>query len=274
MDILAYSLKRIRQSIPREILNLAFGSRRYNPARQEYYRDNSGGTSIDAAINDRVLIGRLATEVNLCSGVEATLDLRGVPREKVDLASWVYRIPDSLTGGRLITAVYGVTFGNRNGFYDRDSYMQGSSPLLDRTRAVLDSYSPVVDNNTPYVRTLGHNVIIVEDVLASNQEGRLHCQLTHEPNFGNIKPAYYNKFGEMAVLAAKAEIHTSLVIDLDEGQIKAGSALGRIREIVDNYADADTMFHEFLRTRWKVSAIINDDKRYEKIIKMGMGRFR
>ncbi len=272
MNVLSYSSKRIRHSIPPEILRLAFAPRRYNPARGERYRDNAGGVSIDSTIMNQVIVGRVAMDVNLCSGEMVNIPLRGLAWERGNPNEWIFRIPDELTGGRLITQVYNVTYNSGYHSPSRSPSMNGSSVQLDMASAVMASFSPIPDTNAPYVRIIGHNTILIEDAKGRYNQGVLTCQLTHEPNFGNIQPVYYNKFGEMCVLATKAEIYNQLVIDLDEGQLKAGMSLGRVREIVDSYADAEQMYQDFLRDKWRVSSVMNDKPHYHRLIRIGMRR--
>lgn len=272
MNVLAYSSKRVRHSIPAEVLRLAFAPRRYNPARREHNRDNQNGISVDSVIMNQVIVGRVAIEVNLCSGTEARIPLKGIGCERAGPNMFIYRIPDELTGGRLITQTYNISYGNGMYAPTRSPAMNNSSNQLDAMAAVMSSYAPIADTNTPYVKIIGHNTILVEDSKGRYNDGWLTCQLTHEPNFGNVQPAYYNKFGEMCVLAVKAEVYNQLVIDLDEGQLKAGMSLGRIREIVDSYADAEQMFQDFLRDKWKVSSIMNDRDKYNKILRLTMRR--
>lgn len=272
MNVLSYSATRISQTIPPEVLQLAFAPRRYDPARQEYNRDNKLGVSIDSVVMSRVIVGRVATDVNLCSGIETKIPLSGLPYERVPPLNYIYRIPDELTGGRLITSVYNVSFGQGVHNPTRNSALNRSSMLLDLTASVMASYGPIADTNSPYVKIIGQNTILIEDAQGRYAHGVLTCQLTHEPNFGNIPPAYYNKFSELCILAAKATIYNELVIRLDEGQIKTGVSLGRIREIVDSYADAETMYQEFLREKWKVSSIMIDKEKYRKTLRLTMRR--
>jgi len=272
MNVLAYSAKRIRHSIPPEIMRLAFSPRRYDPARRERTRDNAPGLSTDSVLMAQVIVGRVAVDVNLCSGTEERISLRGLAYERANQHQYIYRIPDEYTGGRWITQVYNVSYGH--GLYSptRGPAMNNSSVQLDMTAAVMASFSPIADTNTPYVKIIGHNTILIEDAKGRFTDAWLTCQMTHEPNFGNIQPAYYNKFSELCVLATKAEIYNQLVVDLDEGQLKAGMSLGRIREIVDSYADAELMYQDFLRDKWRVSAICNDTEKYRKILKATMRR--
>lgn len=274
MSITAYSLDQVKFEIPAEVLQEAFMPRRYDPARRERYRDNQLGVSVDSNIRKEVIEGRVAIDVNLCSGVETVISLGSLTPERIDAWNLIYRIPDKLTGGRSITAVYSVNYGI--GYHTQAGIgsMHRGSSITDATAAVMMASSPIPDTSSPYVALVGDNTILINDAQAISQTLWLRCMLTHEPNFANIKPAYYRKFAEMVVLATKAMVYNKLVIALDEGQIKAGSNIGRFREIVDNYADANQLYKEFLHDKWRVSSTMNDVEKYRSILKMSVGGLR
>jgi hypothetical protein len=274
MSVINYSIDQIKYEIPSEVLQEAFMPRRYDPARRERYRDNQLGVSIDSVIRKEVIEGRVAVDVNLCSGVETIISLAGLKYEQIDAWNYIYRIPDKVTAGRNITAVYSATFGHGYSTTTGSSNITQSSGLMDAAAGVMASVSPIPNTQTPYVTLIGENTVLINDVQALNTNLWLRCMLTHEPNFANIKPAYYPKFAELAILAAKAAIHNKLIIALDEGQIKAGASIGRFREVVDGYADANQMYREHLRDKWRVSSTMNDSEKYRAILRMTVGGLR
>lgn len=273
-SVVSYALDQVRFDIPAEVLQEAFMPRRYDPVRRERTRDNQLGVSIDSVIRKEVIDGRVAIDVNLCSGVETQIPLIGLRYEQVDPWNFIYRIPDKLTGGRSITAVYDVTFGHGYSTVNGNSNISRSSALLDAAAGVMASASAIPNTQTPNVTLVGENTILITDVQAINTNLWLRCMLTHEPNFANIKPPYYRKFAELVVLAAKAAVYNKLLILLDEGQIKAGSSIGRFREVVDSYADANQMYREFLNDKWRVSSTMNDVEKYRQILRLSVGGLR
>jgi hypothetical protein len=95
--------------------------------------------------------------------------------------------------------------------------------------------------------------------------------VSHEANFNNLDPMYYAEFAELVFRAVKAYIYNNLIIDLDEGQIRAGASLGRIREIIDSYADADQMYMDYLNVDWKKVGMLADQELKRKILKLSLG---
>ena len=273
-SLLSYVLDQVSYEIPSEVLKETFASRRYDPSKGERYRDNKLGVSLDSVIRKEVIDGRVAIDINLCSGVETIISLAGLPMEQIDLWNVVYRIPDKLTGSRNITAVYGVTFGQGYANQSGVNNLRQTSQLMNAAAGVMQASAPIPNTQSPYVSLIGDNVILINDVQGINSNMWLRCMVTHEPNFANIKPPYYRKFAELVVLATKAAIYNKLVILLDEGQIKAGASIGRFREIVDGYADANQLYKEFLHDKWRVSATMNDTQKYRQILKTVVGGLR
>jgi hypothetical protein len=275
MSIVQYALDQCNYEIPAEVLKETFASRRYDPARGERFRDNNLGLSIEAVIRKEIIEGRVSIDINLCSGVETVISLAGLPMEQVDPWNLIYRIPDKLTGNRNITAVYGISFGQgyngTNGIHNGINSATNSSQLANAAAGVYKASAPIPNSQSPYVQLIGDNTVLINDIQGINSNMWLRCMVTHEPNFANIKPPFYRKFADLVVLAAKAAIYNKLVILLDEGQIKAGASVGRFREVVDGYADANQMYREFLHDKWRVVATINDTQKYRTILKLSVG---
>jgi hypothetical protein len=274
-SLISYALDQVGYELPAEVLKETFASRRYDPARGERFRDNNLGLSIEAVIRKEIIEGRVAVDINLCSGVETVISLSGLAMEQIDPWNIIYRIPDKLTGGRNITAVYGVTFGQgyngNNGMNSGINSSGNSSQLANAAAAVYQATAPIPNTQSPFVSIIGDNTILINDIQGINNNMWLRCMVTHEPNFANIKPPFYRKFADMVVLAVKAAVYNKLVILLDEGQIKAGASIGRFREVVDGYADANQMYKDFLHDKWRVTAVVNDTAKYRNILKLAVG---
>lgn len=263
-DIISIAIDRIKFDIPPQVLQLAFAPRRYDPARREYMRDNQLGVSTDAMIRRAVIDARVSVDVNLCSGVEDVISLQGLGQERIDPWNVIYRIPKERTGGRTITAVYSVSFGQGNALGSYQPGSQGSSASLDAASGVLQTNLPWIQVQSAYADLIGENVVLLSNIGQIPGLLYLRVQLTHEPNFANIKPEYYDAFTELCIMAAKAYVYTNTVIPLDEGAIKAGASLGRIREIIDGYADSNREYKEFFKETWRVSSHMNDREKNKR----------
>lgn len=260
--------------IPRQVLNQAFMPKRYDATRRTRFQDNVYPSSLSELIRTIVVDGRVAIDVNLVSGTEVVLPLHAAERDAVDPWNIIYRFGSDVTGGRRITAVYEVLYSVTQGLNGNNANgmtMQRSSHLLQVARDIHQATNGVPTASTAYCQLVGQNTVLVNDINQMLAYGGLRCRLGHELNFNDIKPVYYHAFGELVTLACKAYVYNTLIIDLDEGQLYAGAALGRFREMVDQYADANTMYKEYLRDKWQKIGLMNDTDAYRKVLKLALG---
>lgn len=274
MDPVSVAINNVKFEIPREILNQAFMPKRYDPTRRVRFQDNVFATSIDELIRTVVVEGRVAVDVNLLSGTEMVLPLEQAVVEHIDPWNVIYRFGSNVTNGRRITAVYEVLYGIYQGLNGNNVgglTMQRASHYLQNGRDILNATNGVNTASTAYCQLVGINTVLVNDVNQALSFGGLRCRVSHELNFNDIKPVYYHAFGELIILATKAYVYNTLVIDLDEGQIRGGASLGRFREIVDQYSDANQMYKEYLNTKWQKIGLMNDTEAYRKVMKLALG---
>lgn len=275
MNPIDLAIQYIKREIPSLILQEVFTPRTYNPARTESYRDNAPGHSLEHQLESLIVRGWVAIDLNLCSGTTDHLDLSGAQVDQIDPWNRVYTIPDRVTGGRTITSVYSVSFSE--GGYESAVMNNGvdarcgSSEFMSSARGVLDSHRTVPLISTARVQLVGHNIVLISDNIIDARRLWLHCQLSHEPDFTNISAAYRMTFAQLAVLAAKAYIYRELPIRIEEGMIRSGGTISRVREYVDNYSDAITMYYELLDEKWKVQGFMNDKHKYRNYLTMIAG---
>lgn len=268
------ALRRI-MTIPREVLKQAFMPTRYDPSRQSRYYDNSIPTSLEALIKDQVIVGRVMKDINLVSGTEVNIPLANVEWERIDNFNTIYRLDDRATAGRTITSTYEVTYGRGNtGINDGSNsyagYVSNSSSLLKASKDILKASTGLSAVSTSYVQLIGHNVIMVNDVSPAGGYGILRCQVSNDPNLNNIRTQYHQDFATLCLYATRAYVYSSLVIDLDEGMLRGGQQIGRFREIVDNFMDADTMYIEEL-VRWQKIGVLNDPIQARRVYRLALG---
>lgn len=268
------ALRRI-MTIPREVLKQAFMPTRYDPTRAARYYDNTIPLSIETLIKDQVILGRVMKDIDLVSGTEIVIPLYGVEYERVDPFNSIFRLSDRDTGGRTITSCYEVTYG-RSSTHSHGShgthagYSTSTSSLLKAAKDVLRASTGTSSISTSHVQIIGHNVILVNDVSLVGTYGVLRCQVTNDPNLNNLRTQYHQRFASLCLHAVRAYVYSSLVIDLDEGALRGGQTIGRFREIVDNFADADTIYIEEL-DMWQKISILNDPVQSRRANRLALG---
>jgi hypothetical protein len=266
MNPITKALDEMMFRIPREILKVVF----LEPYQQ--YRDLP--SDIKERIRCLVLQPRVLVDCNLVSGVETRIDLSGLPSETVDDGyTTVFRIPKSMTDGRSILSVFDVTYGdlyNTQSGYGVYSYSR-TSPALQLANAAMEAQIRTPHVGTTKVELIGENVVMVQDSIILPNNLYLRCSLENEENLSNIQARSYLVFARLVELAVKAYIYNSYVIKLDIGELRAGVQVGKIKEIIDSYADAEQMYQEHLAEKWAKVAFMNDPESMRRYMSLMIG---
>jgi len=274
MDLITIALDRVGFEIPQEVLRYTFSPTRYDPSKNGLIRDYSTGVSNDTVIRRQVIDARVLVDINLCSGVEIFIPLINVDADRVDNWTYVYRIPKELTQGRSITQVYGLAYGQGHTLGNVGVISEDRSMVLEAAAGLMQSNAAWTQVQSAYCTLVADNTVEVTNMNRVPGISYLRCLVSHDPNLQNIPMTYADKFTELVILAVKAYIYTRTIIPLDEGAIRGGASLGRIREIVDGYADANQMYKEFLRDQWKKAGIMSNTGQHRRIMRYTVGSRR
>lgn len=272
-DTLSYAISRIKRAIPKALLQEAFLPQRYDPGRKTRSYGNVLAQSLDDQIKSKVITGWIAPDLDNFAGVEDTIPLSLGTRETYDSWNVIYKFDSRALGNRTINKVHEVLYGMESG-YGAGNYgpisPQGSKMnhvMRDITRASTGAPT----TGTAYVELIGPNIVLINDSNALSSWAYLRCTLSFDDTFSEIKPIYRSDFAQVAVLAAKAFIYNTLVIDVDEGVIRSGKALGRFREILDSYSDSLEVYDDLMNTKMRKIMIMNDTEQYRKVMKLALG---
>lgn len=272
MNPIQYSLTRVRHQIPPHILQLAFQSRAVtHPGNR--WMSPTPFQSEDAAIEDKIIHGRVNIDINLMGGTQVGIPLSGVRFDNPDMTTRIFHVPMEMTNERRIVSVQSLNYMNNLYMGGPGSNGGGGGDLM---RATMDLYNAI--RSMPIVATancqlVGENTVLVRDNVNiwSNSLG-LTCLVENDAYLNNLNPGIYDLYAQMVVLATKSYIYNNSVIELDRGQLVGGRELGRVREIIDQYADADLEYQELFRTRWQKASFTNDRPRMYNHIRSMMGR--
>jgi hypothetical protein len=66
-------------------------------------------------------------------------------------------------------------------------------------------------------------------------------------------------------------IYNTYTVQLDIGELRGGQNLGKIKEIIDSYADAEQNYEDYLKEKWAKIAIMNDGERWLRALRMQIG---
>lgn len=269
MNPVSKALEEITWRIPREILEIVFIRREQN------WRDLP--LDLKEMINNKVVRPRVLVDCNLHGGTEVRIPLEGIKAETIDQGyTNVYRIPKKLTNNRRIMSVYDVTYASlyqNLGSYGSNAIAR-ASPAMQLGSAVMEAQLRIPYTSTAKVQLIGENVVMVQDSILLPVDLYLRCQLENEENLNNIQVRSWPVLSELMTLAVKAYIYNTYIVKLDLGEIQGGVAIGRIKEIIEGYADAEVMYQECLAEKWQKVAFMNDGESMTRFIALLVGGTR
>lgn len=274
MDLITIAIDRVKYEIPPEVLKYTFSPSRYDPTREGMVRDYNTGVSMETVIRRQVVDARVLTDINLCSGVELYIPLSLCQARQIDPWTVEYIIPTDLTNGRYITTPYSISFGMGLAMGHVGGLAEDRSQVLEATQAMVQSNVSWTLVQTAQIDLVADNVIIVTNMPRMPGIAYLRALVSHEPNLSNIPNHYADVFSELVVLATKAHIYTRTIIQLDEGAIRGGASLGRIREVIDSYADANQLYKEHLTERWRKAGVMANTTQHQRLLRYVVGARR
>jgi hypothetical protein len=225
--------------------------------------------SIDEQILNKVIKSRVLSDCNLVGGIEAVISLDGCPSETIDDINVIYYIPKEKTQGRVISSVLNV---NTQAFLS-SLYTGGlnttNTTMLANRMGMSVSQPPYV--STARVQLVAENTILVSETSYIFNYQSIRVILSDDEYMSNLQIRSVPSFMKLVELAVKSYIYNELIIKIDMGLIKAGQEIGRFREVVDSYSDAEQMYQDYLINTWAATAFLNDRETTNRFIKMQIG---
>lgn len=282
MNAVMYSLMEIKRKIPAPILEKAFKPVQFNQLR----RDPFMPASLDNLIIEKIINGPVRRDCDTAGATEVTIDLKGLPIEKVSNDKYCIHIPKRLTNGREITSALALIFYSMNSV-STDSMFQGLSNSTTYTNGrcnnnqnnelftgLTKSLQPMMLSQTSNVRIVNGATLLVEDVIMPGGTPHLRCILANDTTFSTLAQAAWKQFSKLCVLAAKEYIYNNLVIEIDTTELVGGQELGKFKDIVESYADAGEQYEEFYNDKWRKIQFMADVPRHARFIKSLIGKFK
>lgn len=258
------AIDEIKASIPRQILDEVFVEKNY------WYRQLP--QSIDDTIISKVLRPRVLVDCNLVGGTEVLIPLYNLIPAKTDRNDYVFRIPKEMTQNRSINSVLSISYGDSYRFMNaRNAGILKSTGAAGIASQIINASSSIPVVSSDRVQLIGENTVLFSNPEYLNSDLVLRCILANDENLAHLQLRSYLAFSAMCVLAVKAYIFNELVITMDMGQLKGGQNLGRFKEIVDNYADANELYSTYLKEKWTKIALMNDRESFSRFKRLIIG---
>lgn len=265
LNAVTYALQQVQFEIPRDILNKMFVGYSQIPARVP--------VSLDARVREVILEGRVLQDLNLFGGKELVIPLLGLPAEYIDQYNTVYRIPKSLTGGGTITRAISMGFGE--GVVYANAAPAGttmaSNQVMDAAAGVMQSQASIPMVSTTYCHVVGENVVHIMDNSMRPENMNLRCWISHDNQLTHLMPSTYPHFARLVIFAVKAWIYVNAQTVMDKAFIVSGAELGRFRDTVESYSDANENYQDFLINKWRKISILNDQVASARVVKLASG---
>jgi len=266
MAVLKKALGDLSFRIPPHILNAVFIERFFD------YR--SRPMSLEEAIMARVIRPRVMMDCDIVGGTETVIDISNVPSEQVDITTWVLRIPKSKTQNRSIISVLGVTFVRPDNRAYVNTPMANAGSLMMSANALMQVQTTPPNLSTHRVDLIGENVILLSETSYLQPAMQLHCILGSDDQLSHIKLRYYLMFSRLVELAVKSFIYNEYIVEMDMAELRGGANLGRFKDIIENYSDAEQEYQLFLAEKWKKCSMMNDELSHSRYINALIGANR
>jgi hypothetical protein len=252
MNLLHNALQNIRFNIPEAILTEAFLGPKYRQRGLTY--------SLDTMIRSEVYEKKVRVDMNMVSGMEVLIPLRGIPYNIVDNVNVVMRIPNDLTQGRAITTALSISLADN---YAPAIAIGASSavpisPYLQAVDQVVNSVLPIPLVASAHVRLIDENTIMINEAPTTISMCYLRAIVEHDAELTSIQPSSYPVLSELLLLATKAIVYNELAIKMGKGYLTGGMELGVFKDIVDEYRECAALYNELLINKWIKTSMLND----------------
>jgi len=280
-NVFTLAINEVKNSIPKKFLEDVFSSV-YNP---DINLSRDTPLSIDYMIKKEVIYNRVLIDLNLINTSTTYVPLDRADIQQVNSYNngynfnYVCVIDKSTLSNKSIISVISLSFQNRYG-WGSNHYYNGNANYGNMINTATNALSNTLDNqqisSTSRVSLLNENTVLISDnvFIANIKNCLLECILSIDEYFSSLNPKSYDCITELVVLATKAYIYNVLVLAVDQGRLVGGQDLGRFREILDGYADANELYKEHLKNKVAKVLFMNNDDNMRKFIGSFFGTVR
>lgn len=262
MNPITKAISEVKRRIPIQILEEGFLRQTELPVPTSRFP-----VSLDYRIREKILNEIVIPDCDLVGGIEINVPLSNVPPQFINNYKQVYRIPKELTNNRSITRVYSINYGRGGAPTVNNVYNNGAGQLMDAVSGALNALSPIPQVSNAYVQLIGENTVLVEANISATPMLYLRCVIENDDELTHLKPGSYKVFAKLVEYATKAYLFNNLIIPVDMSELSGGMQLGRFREILDGYADAQELYDTEFEERWRKIALFSDQTAYHRHLK-------
>lgn len=240
----------VRQEIPLPILEATFLDRRFSRFPPI--------ASVDEMIREKVIEARVLVDCNLTGGTQVVIPLTGLHIDHWETSTMVIQIPKDRTQNRRISRTTSVIFGIQTVPGHQTYGLGNESDMMAAAAQVYASHASIPIQSTANVSLIAENTIMIMDQVMVPGSMQLLCYLEHDLDFTAMRSMTISKFTKLVEFAVKAYVYKELTIKMAEGYMAGGIDLGRFKEIVDGYADANENYKNYLNDVWIKVQVLDD----------------
>jgi len=259
MGAVEYATEYILETVDETVLELAL---------REKHRTLNSVLSLEEKIRTQIIISKVLKDVKLLSGIRKTIPLTKCRVKQMDdTFDYVIEVPNKVLSGRDIVSASSITLAGPN-----TKHMSSGNSMLDASSRLVDAMSAAPIVEVTRLELIGKNIIlvIVDGYEPNITSGFLECTVASGENMAHIHPRSYREFAKLCRKAAQSKIYTKLYSKLDEGYIKGGHNISRIKDIVDSFSDAEEQYDELL-DGWEKIERLNNRKFNSDFIALQLG---
>jgi len=233
--------------------------------------------TISSRLLNTVIRPIVMRDMDVVGGQEIPVDLTGLPVTMADMRTLVYQIPPERTMYRTIISIleasyvpFSSTYTNSYPWTSVQPTSMNTSELYNAADKVFNSHSRQVGLTTTYTEIIGHNTVLIREQTRITGIYSLRCVVGNEENLNNLPLRTLPQFTKLCELATKAYIYNKMVVNLDENFVQFGQQIGKIKEIIESYADAAELYETYLAEQWAAVAYMSDTEKRRRFIKYQM----
>jgi hypothetical protein len=267
MSIVQEVIRKLTNTIPTQLLYEAFTYDYHSGPYRQLKMNNY--LPLTTHIEDDVWLGMVYHDINSRAGQSMEVDLGGLtPKPYVhtrlgNLTGMVFHVPSERRDNRNIIS---VRQGSNNIYNLGGNLFSGASQstLMEGLLGKMLDHTAGMPGMTlaPTVAYLGGNNILVYGNYVNYYSLRIRCEIENDVDLLNFQRSTSNDLYLLMEQATKMMIFQRLALPVDQAKMVGGFEIGRFREILDGYSDADKLYQEQLE-EWGKVAHFNDDEDYQ-----------
>lgn len=238
MNTVQLAINRIKMVIPKMILEDCF--------IKKYQGIVVSPKTVEQSIREEVILKRVLIDLNLENGVYTPISIIGAKTELFNSIARIYYIPKENTGGRSILTAMSIGYFNSATQITQSLAQCGNSLITRAIQSLQNSIAPPAIPSNARIDVIGENTILVYNSALLPMNSYINCILENDEELSTLRPRSVPTFIELIVLATKAYIYNEMILSIDTARLVGGHDLGKYREILESYSDAEEQYQTLL----------------------------